>query len=155
MAPAFLGDTWELGPAVTTATASVFGAGCGTPPLTIAALTRPILGTSQDTTIANIPGAFAFMAIGFNSSSLGAFPLPVSLDYFGMPGCWIYHDTAHTLLSFCTAPSGGVALHSLAIPNVPALVGGHVYLEAWADAPGVNSFGAISSNAIDLMLGDV
>ena len=66
------------------------------------------------------PGAFAFMAIGFNSSILGAFPLPVSLDYFGMPGCWIYHDTAHTLLSFCTAPSGG--FHDGELRGLPEVV---------------------------------
>jgi hypothetical protein len=150
-----LGDTWELGPTVTTATASTYGSGCGSPPLTISALTPPILGTSQDTLIANIPGAFAFMAIGFSATTLGAFPLPIALDFQGMPGCWIWHDAAYTLTSSCSAPSGGTALHSITIPNVPAFIGGHAYLEAWADAPGANAFGAVASNAIDLLLGDV
>ena len=44
---------------------------------------------------------------------------------------------------------------SLAIPNVPSLLGAHLYIQAYAFAPGVNPLQIIISNGIDWMFGNV
>jgi hypothetical protein len=35
---------------------------------------------------------------------------------------------------------------SLSIPNAPSLIGGHVYLQAYAFSPGANALGIVISN---------
>jgi len=70
-----------------------------------------------------------------------------------MPGCWQYHDAVLGLFFPCTAPVAGSAQCVLAVPSDPGLLGLHAYLQAWAGDPSANSFGIVTSNAIDLMIG--
>jgi probable HAF family extracellular repeat protein len=132
-----------------------FGVGCGQPALAIvpAANSRPLLSSTQLTVVSNVPGSAAFMAIGLSNAYLGAFPLPMLLDAYGLPGCVLYHDAIDPSES-CVVTGPGSAQHSLFIPNNLALLDLPVYLQAWAPAPGLNAGGLILSNAMELRLGN-
>ncbi len=153
-----LDDSWELespSPAPV-ATTAVFGVGCGIPPLTIAPTpgSRPVIGSQQDTVIGNVAAAPTFMAIGLSSAHLGASALPLPLSWLGMNGCRLYQDLV-VAADACTSTGPATAAHALQVPPAPGLVGLHVYLQAWGAAPGANPSGLVTSNAIDLVLGNV
>jgi hypothetical protein len=48
----------------------------------------------------------------------------------------------------------GAATFSVALPNIPGLVGLRVYLQGWASAPGVNAGNTITSNGVEWTIGD-
>jgi hypothetical protein len=149
-----LGDTWEL--VATTATATPFGTGCGSPALTVApaANSRPLLGATQVTDVTNVPARGALMALGLSRAAIGPVALPLALDPFGLPGCTLYQDNLVPGVP-CTPTAAGAAQHRIAIPNDLDLAGAHVYLQAWAPAPGANPAGVVFSNAVDLLLGNL
>jgi hypothetical protein len=71
-----------------------------------------------------------------------------------MPGCDLLQSA--DILGFGTAPLTPSTLSfSLAIPSVPSLMGVHIYLQAYALAPGVNPLHIIISNGIDWVFGNV
>ncbi len=71
-----------------------------------------------------------------------------------MPGCDLQQSA--DVLGLGTSPLTPSTLSfSLAIPNVVSLLGVHVYLQAYAFAPGVNPLQIIVSNGIDWLLGNV
>lgn len=152
-----LADTWEFdgGTPAPVATAIAFGIGCGSPPLTIAPgpASRPLLGSHQVTNVGNLAATPGFLAFGLSSSFSGAVALPLPLSQFGMPGCRLYHDLA---LAFepCVTTGPTMAAHSLAIPLQPGLIGLRLYLQAWASVHGSNPAGVVTSNAVELVLGD-
>jgi hypothetical protein len=149
--PTFLGDTWIYGPPVTLASATAHGTGCGSPALGFVpdANGRPLLGQVASATIVNAPTPVAGVAMGFNP-----FFFPVSLAGIGMPGCNLLQST--DILGLGTSPLTPSTLSfSLAIPNVPSLLGVHVYIQAYAFAPGVNPLQIIISNGIEWLLGNV
>lgn len=145
------GETWQLTPAV----ANGSGTGCGAPPLTAAAPSgsRPVLGGVVQVNVTNVPpGQPAFMALGSSNTAAGGIPLPLDLASLGMPGCWLYHN----LVVFAVGcPSTGTTSARLlyVLPSTPALLEAHLYMQAWAPAPGVNAQGMITSNLVDLQLG--
>jgi hypothetical protein len=47
----------------------------------------------------------------------------------------------------------GTATYSLPLPNWSGLIGLHLYLQGWANAPGVNAGNTIVSNGIDWLIG--
>ncbi len=155
---ALLDDTWEFdgGTPAPVATTSVFGVGCGSPPLTIAPTpgSRPLLGGQQITGIGNLVGAPCFLAFGSSSSHAGAIALPLMLSHFGMVNCRLYHDLAFASEP-CLMSGATTALHVLAIPLLPSLIGLRIHQQAWAAAPGVNPAGIVTSNAVELVLGNV
>lgn len=152
-----LDDVWERESASSApvATAATFGVGCGTPPLGIAPATgsRPVLGGQQHTVVGNVAASATFMAIGLSSTHLGAIALPLPLALLGMNGCRLYHDFVIGAEP-CT-PAGAMASHFLQLPAGPEFVGVHVYLQAFGASPLANPAGLVTSNAIDLILGDV
>ena len=115
--------------------------------LRLAAGTRPIFGTNVTLTASQVP----------TGSPLGAFlggvvqhvpPLP--LASIGMPDCFqhISLDATRVFL-----PAGNAGSMVLAVPNVPALSGTHLFFQAAAFASGLNPLGVISSNGLDLKIG--
>jgi hypothetical protein len=143
-------DTWELGFPIATA----FGGGCGSPPLTLApvAASPPLTGTTALATVGNVPSPLTFVSLGVSKEWFGAFALPVTLAGIGMPGCFL-HQSAD-VVGQSTAPfTPGTALFGFAIPNNAALVGFHVYLQAWAWAPAANAANVIVSNGLDWQVG--
>jgi hypothetical protein len=147
-----LADTWERGDPLLPAATRSFGTGCGQPALVISSTGRPLLGTTQFTNVSNVPGT-AFMAVGLSMAAIGPLLLPLALDGFGMPGCWLYQDCVD-LAEPCTALSPGAARHSIVVANNVDLLGLRVYLQAWAPAPGTNQAGLIASNALELTVGN-
>jgi len=92
--------------------------------------------------------------MGLNNQFFGPFSLPLTLAFIGMPGCNL-HQSAD-VLGLPTSPLTPATLsYSLAIPNVSSLLGMHLYLQAYAYAPGVNPAQIIISNGIDWLIGNV
>lgn len=121
-----------------------YGAGCYSPnPLTLAASARPVQGTNINLIASNLP-ATAFANVAF----LGAtkFEPGIDLTVINMPGCVQLCSLDVTLP---LTPSQT----QLGIPLGSHLAGLHVYSQAVSLAPGVNGFGALSSNGLDLLLG--
>lgn len=145
------GGTWEL---VFPSNATTYGTGCGTPPLLASPRSLPTLGQTSATRLDNVPSSLVLMSIGFSNTTTSGFPLPIPLDGFGMPGCSIYHDFAYTSTDPCNSQAAGAATHTLPLPLLPQLLGAHVYLEAWAYAPGMNAAELVTSNGIDILLGN-
>jgi hypothetical protein len=149
-------DLWEFDPGspAPVATAAVFGIGCSSPPLTIApsASSRPLLGNQYATDVGNLVSGPCLMTFGSSSSHLGALALPIDLSIAGISGCRLYHDLA-LAVEPCQPSGPTTARHELSLPSVPTLVGLRLYLQAWAAAPGLNTLGVMTSNAIELVLG--
>lgn len=131
------------------ATANIYGAGCGSPELTIRPATgsRPILGHAQLSLAANAYLGLAFVAWGTT-------PQNIDLGPAGFTGCSLWHGAEGELAAGCAQTSWNTAQHSLSIPVDPLLVGVHVYLQAWTLAPGYNPIGLATSNGIELVIGD-
>jgi len=151
-------DTWEWSGHYI-GTAAVYGSGCGSPPLVLSpvANARPIINTTAQASLTNIPSSLAFVALGWSRTFFfgapGAFTLPHPLAAFGMPGCDLLQsaDATAQLVSF-TGP--GTATCSLVVPNATALTGRQVFLQGLAAAPGANAAGLIVSNGIEWVVGD-
>lgn len=143
-------DTWELSFSI----ATTFGSGCGNPPLGLAPVpsSPPLVGTIAQAALANTPSSIAFVALGVSKQFFGAFALPVTLAGIGMPGCDLL-QSAEVVGETATPTGAGTANYSFAIPNNTAIVGFHVYLQAWAWAPGVNPANIIVSNGLDWQIG--
>jgi hypothetical protein len=153
-APGF--DTWVNGPPSIPAVAAAYGSGCGSPPLGFVPDTngRPLLGQTASATIVDAPTPVAAVAIGWSNQSFGPFALPVTLAGIGMPGCDLWQSA--DILGLGTAPlTPSTLAFSLAIPNQPTLLGFHLYMQAYAFAPGVNPLQIVISNGIDWVLGNV
>ncbi|MGE3171795.1 MAG: hypothetical protein AB7O97_04165 [Planctomycetota bacterium] len=150
------GTLWSFEPCALPSSATPYGVPCGSPPLGIAAAaaSRPRLGDTFVCQIDNVPSVAAGMAIGTDRSSWLVFSLPFPLTGFGMPGCWMHHDAALATASPCSLPVSGASQFSLGIPFDASLLGLHIYLQAWALAPGANAFGAIVSGGLDVAIGD-
>ena len=152
-----MGDTWEWGggaPPVA-ALAVAYGNGCGAPALALAptATGRPIINTTAEVTLTNIPSSIAFVATGWNRTTLGSFALPLPLAGYGMPGCDLLQsaDSAALPVSFTGTTT---ATFTLPLPNWPGLIGLRVYLQGWAAAPGANPGNMVVSNGVEWVIGN-
>jgi len=97
------------------ATARSIGAGCGTPALALASSGAPILPSTVNLDLTNMPTtALAFYVLGF-SEIPGGLPLPVA------PTCNQYVVPTSTNLVVPTTP--GSATYTLNVPNSPSLAG--------------------------------
>ena len=74
-----------------------------------------------------------------------------ALDVLGAPGCQSLVGTVVISLGFNGPFAQSVPF---AVPNVPAFVGGSLFSQALAIAPGVNAFGLVASNGLELELGN-
>ena len=145
--------TWEwYDPAP--GTSVVYGSGCGSPALTLVpdVSSQPTIGTSAQALVSNAPSSLVFVAIGWSRTNAGPFQLPVPLDGYGMTGCQMLQST--DVLGQPTAATGPTsAAFSLPLPFQFSLIDVHVYLQAWAVAPGMNPANIIVSNGLDWLIG--
>jgi hypothetical protein len=141
---------WEMFWSATAGTQ--YGAGCGSPALSLVPLAPPSIGTTARAAITNVPSAAAVMSVGFNNTAFGPFTLPLTLVGFGMTGCdlWTSADLFGLGVAF-TSPT--TATFDQPLPNNPAFVGLHLYLQAFAIAPGANPGQIIASNGLDWIVG--
>ena len=148
-------NTYEYWYAPRTAVVAPYGAGCGAPPIGLAAAasSSPRIGETFRSDVADVPFGFPFVALGTNNQFVGLFPLPLVLDGFGFQGCLLHHDAL--VSQPCTLQSPPtLARHELPIPNVPALLTSRLYLQAWSLAPGVNAGGVVFSNGLEIVIGN-
>jgi hypothetical protein len=119
-------------------------------PLTLAGATRPVLNSSWNLNVTNVPAAGTIGVDIFGLSDPGV----VDLGFLGAPGCG-----ARASLDVLNAwiVTGATHGYSLSIPNNPALVNFHVFTQSAVFQPGVNTLlgGVITSNGIDGKIGDL
>jgi hypothetical protein len=119
-------------------------------PLTLAGATRPVIGTSWDLNVSNVP---ATGVLGIDIFGL-ADPVLVDLAFLGAPGC----GARATLDVLAVWPvAGSTHAYSLALPSSTSLVSLHVFTQSAVLQPGVNTLlgGMITSNGIDGRIGDL
>lgn len=152
------GDTWEFGqapPVSVVATTSSFGFGCGSPSLALtgSGTARPVINSVAKANIDNIPTSMAFVSLGWSRTNFGFWALPVTLAAYGMPGCHLLQSCE---AAFPVAATGsGSGIFGLNVPNQSGLLGLHVYLQAWAFAPGANLGNTVVSNGLDWGVGNL
>jgi hypothetical protein len=116
--------------------------------LRLAAATRPIVNTSWNLDVTNVPvgGTIGLDIFGLSDPGL------LDLGFAGAPGCG-----ARASLDYVNAwiVAGGTHSYSLPIPNNPVLTGFQVFTQAAVLQPGVNTLlgGVITSNGIRGTLG--
>lgn len=98
------------------------------------------------TGIANPLGSIGLVLIGSTQ-----IPGGLDLASIGAPGCRVYQQTDTILPVFPLL--GPVLVHTLPIPNNPALAGSTVWTQGALLASGVNAFGGLTANATQLFLG--
>ena len=117
--------------------------------ITLTSTARPITGTTVTLLTTNLPpGSVA----GLSILSLSPIPGGLELTSLGMPGCRVYQqltvvETIPVVVS--------TAWRSLAIPNNPTLVGTKVLGQSVILAPNINAANMVTSNGLELLIGDV
>lgn len=133
-----------------------YGSGCNSITLTAPNPTSavPAIGGTAGVRVnglaANAP---CFMMIGLSRTSVGSTPLPIPLDGLGMPGCWLLQDIGLEFSAFCPSSGAATAQFNLPIPNLPGILGYHLYLQSWAFQQASNSAGLVLSHGMDLTIG--
>jgi hypothetical protein len=153
----FANDLWSLQLPVF-ARAEAYGAACvgslGAPGLALLPPSSPVVGTTMDLRISNVPGLFvpAIGAMGVSRTSWLGLPLPFELTPAGIPGCQL-HQSAEVTLAL-TAPGGtGLVPWPIAIPASPPLVGSELYFQALTiELPGFPRWSSLS-NGLAIRIG--
>lgn len=133
-----------------------YGSGCNSITLTAPnpASAVPALGGTAGVRVNGLTAsAPCFMMIGLSRTSVGASPLPIPLDGLGMPGCWLLQDIGLEFSAFCPSSGASTAQFSLPIPNLPGILGYHLYLQSWAFQSASNAAGLVLSQGLDLTIG--
>ncbi|MEO6597834.1 MAG: hypothetical protein ABIP94_24065 [Planctomycetota bacterium] len=114
--------------------------------LKLDASSRPILGSSITLNTTNVPAnaGIGLQLLGFVQINPG-----IDLAVIGMPNCRAYVQFVASIVLF---PSGGTAAFPLSIPSSVGFAGQQLYAQSAMFAAGVNAFGAVSSNGVDLRL---
>jgi hypothetical protein len=113
-------------------------AGTDTLPLTLTASTRPIIGTSWNLAVTN-SGLLDLVILGVSDPNIA------DLFFLGLPGCGL-----RASLDIINVGS----TFSLALPNNPALINLNFYANGASLLPGVNAFGALTSNGVQGLVGN-
>lgn len=117
-------------------------------PLALAALSRPITGTTWNLSLSNVPATGVIGVDVFGVSDPGI----NDLSFLGAPTCGLRASIDVTL---GWAVAGPTHAYALPIPNAPALVNVNLYTtSAVFQVPAVNAFGAITSNGVNGKIGD-
>ncbi|MBM3960953.1 MAG: hypothetical protein FJ306_03505 [Planctomycetes bacterium] len=136
------------------ATFGPYGTGCagslGVPAWQAVTGSRPVLGQTLTTQVANAPLGLAVIGLGVSNTSSGLLTLPFDLGLIGMPGCSLLADPAVTEVAVGT-PSG--VPWSFTIPNVPIFLGFVIYGQAFPFDPTVNPFGFTATNGARIKVG--
>ena len=140
------GNNVGLPPARDLSATVPFSTGTDSLGLGLRAINRPVLGTTFQMAVENIPAgsSFGVVFLGFTK------PNPaVDLTGIGMPGCFRYSSQESQAGQFVTGTS---YTYSLALPNNAAFRGLVLYSQAATLTPGVNALGALSSNGVELLV---
>ena len=136
----------------TVGTFTGFGAGCvgSTGPDVHTGFGRPELGEAIMWVLTGgAVSAPAVLVLGASNTNWLGVPLPLALP--DAPGCNLYVSMD---VSFPTVTgSGGVAQFPVTVPNVPSLIGGHVYTQFGCVDLGTNQLGVTLSNGLDTLIG--
>lgn len=158
-------DTWEetalpITGANRPASATAYGRGCGStvPFLLGCAGSPPIAGGTLRALVVDAPfnvfgSAPAAMSLGFSSLTSPVGPLPYSLFPVAAADCLLLHSADFSVFLGATQIDTSGYLFSLAIPNQAAVLGVHVYGQAWF-VDSNNADRITVSNAIDWQIGD-
>lgn len=115
--------------------------------LTFTPTNRPVLGTNQTINLGNITNpasSIGLTLVGFTQLAPG-----LNLSLIGAPDCYL-HENYSAIQSYLVG--GATHAWSLAIPGTPSLAGVHVYCQGALLQNGVNAFGVLTANAVDLKL---
>jgi hypothetical protein len=118
-------------------------------PLTLSATSRPVTGTTWDLSISNIPatGVLGVDVFGLSDPGIN------DLVFLGAPGCGL---RASLDVTNGWLVSGATRTYSLPIPSNPALLNLNLHTTtAVFQAPPVNALGAITSNGIRGVVGNL
>jgi hypothetical protein len=120
-------------------------------PLALVASTTPITGTSWNLEVSEVPPS---ATIGIEVFGLSD-PAILDLGIIGAPGC--QSRASLDVLNVWVVSGSPTHSYALAIPATPALLNFHVFTQAAALVPGINTFlgGTITSNGIDGGIGDI
>ena len=118
-------------------------------PMTLNASARPILGSSTNLNTGDIA---AGGLVGFNSLGFGQQNPGIDLTSFGAPACSLYLNIGYNAVYLVGGTTNSMPL---GIPVTPSLAGIHVFAQSLVYAPGANSLGLITSNGVDLRLGNL
>jgi hypothetical protein len=118
-------------------------------PLSLDSVTNPVLGSSWDLEVVDIPATTVFGLTIWGETD----PAIPDLGFLGMPGCELRANLDLVLGPWF--PTGSTYAYNLAIPATPAaLIGSKLFTQAATFSnPAVNTFGAITSNGIEGTLG--
>ena len=114
----------------------------------------PVMGGVASVSITNVPMPLGGVTMGFSDTILAGLPiLPLSLASSGMPGCDLLHS--NDVFGLVVSPGAtGTLDFTLPIPANVNLINSHVYLQAYAAAPGYNPVQFIVSNGVDWLIGN-
>lgn len=110
---------------------------------------RPITGATQVLTLGNI--ASPATSVGLVLAGTVANPAPVDLAFLGAPGCFLHLQVA---ASSVLPVAAATQAWSLPIPNTPSLAGAVLQTQGALLQPGVNAFGLLTSNRVQLTIGN-
>jgi hypothetical protein len=155
----FYNDLWLLNLPVYSRGES-YGQGCngslGVPTLSIDPPTKPVIGTTMNLRLSNIPGTIlpTLGAYGYSRTSWNGIPLPLDLAPAGLPGCPLLTNTEVT--ATLASPGGtGTVLWPVPIPNSPVLLGGEIYFQSLHfELPGFPRWAALT-NGIAIRIGEL
>ncbi len=149
-----LGDIWVYTPDRPAAHGS-FGSGCrgngGTPvlrPDPTAPL--PWVGYSFTTRVDNLGTNPAVVILGDSRASWNSIPLPLDLNFAGMPGCSLY---TNPVLSIFLASAGGSTTLTIVLPNLRSLTRVPLYMQAIVPSLGSNAANLVTSDACEIVCG--
>jgi hypothetical protein len=117
--------------------------------LAVSASARPVTGTGINVVTSNIPAGTVLGATVFGLAQINP---GIDLTFLGMPGCFQYTNPVSSVVFVVGGVSANVPFN---IPNVPAYVGIHVYAQSATFTSGYNAFGLLSSNGLDLGIGNL
>lgn len=119
--------------------------------LSLSASARPILGTGITMDTNNIPAAALLGSLMLN---FGGVQPGVSLAGMGMPGCDL--NISPFFISNLPFLGGSASVSTpIGLPVNPAFVGFQAQFQSVALVPGINAFGAVTSNGASLLLGSL
>jgi len=129
----YTNDLWSLQlPAF--ARAEQYGAGCvgsiGAPGLALVAPSTPVIGTTMNLQVSNVPGVIipAIGAMGYSRTSWLGLPLPFDLAPLGWPGCQQLVSTVETVAAITTTST---AQTTVPVPYLPPIVGVAFHAQAF------------------------
>tara|TARA_R110002094_G_scaffold18297_6_gene29924 strand:- start:107 stop:1687 length:1581 start_codon:yes stop_codon:yes gene_type:complete len=120
-------------------------------PLSLTATSRPVLGTSWNLEVQDIPASTVFGVNIFGASDPGI----LDLSFLGLPGCELRANV--DFVGGPWMPTGTTFNYVFPMPAMPlSLVGFEVFTQAATfGVPPVNAFGAITSNGVKGIVGDI